>query len=693
MAVDERQELQELRRLAELESRVSGSRMGGKGAQDLAAGAIGLSESILQLGSGVIAEPIAGLMGIGAQVVPGGKTGGQMVNDVRETMTYRPRTQAGQQMIPSMMEDAVSIIPESIKGVAGQAASEYSDLKNWTAENYGPAAAAALETLPTALLEAIPAGLAIRQTRKVSAPAPQQFAQTPQGQAAPVEVPIAQQQQTITQDLRSGKSERIAPAVSPDIQIMKDAEELGIDLNPSHYSTNRAYIDMEQSLKSRPGSILASQEEKAIRDLGNKADDLIEQYGGSLDKSALDDSLRTEFAATIGGLEQQSDALYKKVGERIPRAVRVDPDRTRSFIEQQLADLGGETNRMTSAEKDLWSLVKKRGESGEFEDINPTYAALDRVRKDIGSAIGSKSGPFRDDDVGQLKQLYAALSEDQTGFAKAFGVGDIYQDAKDLVRQRARLEDQAISLYGRELQGSILPKMRQAGSNLTRGDVAKLNQIMEAVPEARRGEVAATLLNDMFASGARRNAPIGQGFVNAFSGLNRNAAAKNALFSYLPEGAKDRFDQIGRIATGIYNSKALENNSKTARDVIAAMEDGGLFSRLYDVGKKVMVAEGATSAAGAPGMGTAGVIMGNVMNKTGSAAKAADELLTSPKFREAVMAHANGSNAQNALKNTPEYEKWLKAQNRTVAREVAAIGLIPWLINGHEAQTAPQDQQ
>jgi hypothetical protein len=681
MAADERQELLELRRLAELEARAQP-----KASMGVQLG-VGLPEAAMQMASATVAEPLAGLAGIGAAIMPGGKSGGQMVRDVRQSLTYQPRSPEGQAMLPNAVQSVADATPGAIKQPVMGAAENYDDLKNWVADNYGPEAAAAVATLPTAILEAIPAGLAIRQTRRAGRPAPDQFAPeeppelrsvTP-GESTPVEsivpretTPTQEQYQGIADQMRTGKAEQVAPAVAPDVQIMKDAEALGIDLNPSHYSTNRAYMDLEQSLKSRPGSLLASQEEKAILELGNRADDLIEKFSGSLDKSALDEGLRTEFSATINGLEQQSNALYDKIDARIPRATRVDAERTRAFLDQQLADLGGNETLLTSAEKELRRLIG--GESP------PTYAALDRVRKDIGRAIGKKEGAFKEDDTGKLQQIYAVLSEDQTDFADAFGVGDIYRDAKDLVRQRKRVEDQAITMFGRELSGSIIPKLRQAGSNLTRGDISKLNQMMESVPEGRRAEVAATLLNDLFSLGARRNAPIGQGFVNAFAALNRNAGAKNALFSYLPDEAKERFDMIGRVATGIYRSKALENNSKTARDVIAAMDDGGMLSKLYGLGKQAAMAEGISTSIGVPGAGLAGVVGSALVKGKAPATQAADALLTSQKFRDAVSAYAVGSKvSDNVLKNTPEYDAWLKTQSEGIKAEIAAIGFIPWL--------------
>lgn len=57
--------------------------------------AVGLAETGAQLASGVVATPIAGLHGIAAGLIPGGKTGAQAVEDTSEALTYQPRTDVG----------------------------------------------------------------------------------------------------------------------------------------------------------------------------------------------------------------------------------------------------------------------------------------------------------------------------------------------------------------------------------------------------------------------------------------------------------------------------------------------------------------------------------------------------------------------------------------------------------------------
>ena len=56
---------------------------------------LGIPETIVQLATGAIAAPIAGLAGIAAGVIPGGKTGAEAVEDVSEALTFQPRSEVG----------------------------------------------------------------------------------------------------------------------------------------------------------------------------------------------------------------------------------------------------------------------------------------------------------------------------------------------------------------------------------------------------------------------------------------------------------------------------------------------------------------------------------------------------------------------------------------------------------------------
>jgi len=490
--------------------------------------------------------------------------------------------------------------------------------------------------------------------------------------------PETKDYQTLVDDIKRGREQKVAQQVLPDQEILDSAERLGVDLNPSHYSTNRAFQEVEQSLKSAtPGSKLADVETRAIAETGRKADDLIVDLSGDTDKSLTDFKVKTDVENNIAKLNTKSERAYGIVNRAIPRPTKVTPTDSREYITQRLEDLGGDEALLATAEKQLKRLTGP--------ESNPTYGALDQVRRSVGDALGKNQGPFKDDDRGVLDQVYGVLSNDQQGVADAAGVGAEYALGRKLVFGRKNLEKKAIELFGRDMQQSILPKLRSAAGKLTRGDVSQLNKLMNAVPPARRQEVAATMLNEIFTQGSRTGADLGSGFVNAFASLNRNMGAKDALFKHLPAGSRKRFNDVGRVATGIFKSKAFQNNSRTAtaNSLVRSMDDGSftgkIFGRLGDAafGGAVSMAVG-----GGPGSGAlVGGLFSLLKSKGGSKIQAGDALLTSPGFKKAVQDALEGNiGTSNSFMNRQVFKNWLRVQPNDVKTAVGAIGFVPWML-------------
>jgi hypothetical protein len=655
--------------------------------ETMQAAGTGPAEAALTIGTGAIAEPVAGVAGLATLPFADTEKATENIEAVREALTFIPRTPEGMQSLQRVAE-VIQPIAEPIQTLE-------KGLGEAGFETAGPVGGAAGETLPTLALEAVPGVAAVRRGVKRAVDIQKEIPETAQSTAEAIadskpstdvgaEIgdiksgvePEAKNYEQIASDLKRKKTKRLAEQVMPDEDVIAAAKDLNVDLNPSHYSTNRSFIEVEQSLKSRPGSKLAAIEEKAIRDLGDRADELIQDIGGETDKSLLDANVRQDITGTIDNLEAKADVAYKAVDEAIPKDTIVTPIATRSYLNKVINELGGDKTSLTTAEKKLLSLAD--------EGKTPTYALLDRIRKDVGNGFRKNKGPFKDDDSGTLKQVYRALSEDQQGVADAFGVGADYAAARKLVQTRKELEDAAKTLLGRDLQGSIVQKLQVAGTALTKGDISKFSKLMKSLPEARRAEAAATMLNDIFTLGARRKGAIGQGFMGAVESLNRNVAAKNILFNQLPPGSKARFDKIGKVATGIFKSKALENTSRTARDVVAAMNDAGMFGRIYGVGRR---------AAGIlPGVRAANIAESMLVGKT-PITDAADEFITSRAFSQAIEKAAKTGNAKAAdqiLKGNKSYNKWLGHLDSTDAALITSIGFIPWVTG--QTQSPAEEQ-
>ena len=129
--------------------------------------ALGLVEGALSVGTGMVAEPVSGLLGLAALPF-GGEASAKVVKGVQEGMTYVPRTKEGRQVLEGVgkvltpVAKAQEAVETGLSDVAGTAAEKLG------ASDEGISTASTIaHTLPTAIMEI--AGLGIGRRAKKAA--------------------------------------------------------------------------------------------------------------------------------------------------------------------------------------------------------------------------------------------------------------------------------------------------------------------------------------------------------------------------------------------------------------------------------------------------------------------------------------------------------------------------------------------
>lgn len=499
--------------------------------------------------------------------------------------------------------------------------------------------------------------------------------------------------------------ERLASEVMPDETILQAAERLGLkdQLIPSQYSRSQAYREIEQGLASIPGSQLNAQQKAAAASLAQKADDLIQQYGGDIDKAALSSDFKSRGLATIEGLTRQSDDLYGKVTEAIPATTKITADSTVGYLTNKARELGG-AEALSPIERRTLSMLSggtreipvdpssaealaSYGRAKAYERILPSYARVDMLRKQVGEGLRGR-GAFKDAESGSLKQLYARLSDDQQAAAEANGVGEMFSAAKQLVASRKAIEDDLAAVLGKDLSGAITSKTGNAIKRLGSGDYKDFDRIMQAIPEDQRQRVVMTSLNDAFTSGSRMEKQLSApGFVDWYEGLQRNGQARSRLTQYMPKEARSTLDDIFKVAKGMREaSKERITTGRIQGLMDNFAQEGGMLSKLYGIGKQVAVAEGAGTTAGVPGAGTAAVLARVMGKEKTPIMKAADELLSSQQFKSAISEYArSGDNAKRAaaiektVTASKPYRNWFNSLDKATQATVKSNGFLNFL--------------
>lgn len=276
-------------------------------------------------------------------------------------------------------------------------------------------------------------------------------------------------------------------------------------------------------------------------------------------------------------------------------------------------------------------------------------------------------------------------------------MGDKWNVAKSLVAQRKQLEDHMVTALGKDLSGTLSTRLSPAMQNLRKGNVSQFNQLVDATPPHMRQEVVASALNDAFTLGSRKEQQLNiPGFVDWYSGAQRNGSL-SAVTKHLPEDATKRLRDLYTVANGIRTAKTSEISTGRIQSLLDQFDkEGGMVSKIYDIGKKAAAAEGISTPVGLPGVGAASVIASSIAGNKTARTVAADQLIASSQFRNAarLMAAADTERllsarrtAEKALTKSHQYQRWAKTLTTAEKQAIAKVGLLSWLQSTPDEET------
>jgi len=445
-------------------------------------------------------------------------------------------------------------------------------------------------------------------------------------------------------------TEILATQAAPDPKVLEAARRLKIEgyLQPDHLTSNQAYRELAQAVKSIPGSQARAAEIAGLEQVGKQADDLITKIGGLTDLSQMNQVVRTQLGQTVKNLKDQADDAYTQLRTDIPAKTRGPADNVLNFVRQRADELG-DPDYLSALEKDILRKLTPKNIKDDTGKVigksQPTYTLIDDVRKDAGAA-SRQQGPFADADTGLAKKLYDLIDDDQFNLAETVGRGEQYRLAKSLVKMRKGFEDDMVSLFGKQLDQSLVTKLSTATTALSKGDGEKLVNILTAIPKDMRQMVAASALNTAFGKATQTGTLNFNTYANWYKGLLENKQAYAALMNNLPQPARKSLSDLYRVADNV--RKASRERITTGRIQAVQQELQGadsLLGSVFMVAKRAAIGlpiEAATTAVGLPGAGIAsGLTAALSKGVKPQVIKAADELIASPEFQRLAIEGAN----------------------------------------------------
>jgi hypothetical protein len=403
----------------------------------------------------------------------------------------------------------------------------------------------------------------------------------------------------------------MAEMAAPDEKVLAAAQRLGIEdfLQPDHYTTDQGFRELAQIAKSVKPSAVGAAETVGLQKVGQRALDLIEELGGTTDLSRINQQVRQTMRTTLDELDPAETIQWTTLRKGVGEANRFNPSKIIAHLEERIQKVGGDVNDLSNLEQYVYNKLMPRevyGKVGGQKVLvsidDPTYTLIDDVRRTVGKAARSQGELGANADTGMAKLLYGILDSDVAAIAANAGQKELYDLAKATTRTIVGLENDMISLFGKQLSMSMVDNINNSIKQLAKGDADTIVRLIGNVPEEMRERVVTSGLVGAFGKATADGALNFNSYKLWFEGLLRNRVAMNTVFKYLPEGSRRQLFDLYRVSKAVKLS--TDQRVRTGRPIQKGLEEGDrLLARLYEVGKRTAIGIPVEAAGATVGLG------------------------------------------------------------------------------------------
>lgn len=486
----------------------------------------------------------------------------------------------------------------------------------------------------------------------------------------------------------SGMENRLSQ-VANEVQVNPEraraAQEMNLNAPVATLSDQSSVQEIAGATLAAPGSKASEIFRQYTDDLTKSAEELVQRAGGDLDKGLVSDDLKRNMNVAIDDMKNYSNTLYKEIGEKVRPDTIVNANSNGTLFKIPLIqDILGKAK---NAEKGISGL------STVYQDVfnklkgRPTYFDLDNLRKDIGDSIGSQRGTYSTTPVAQLKEMYSKLTELQDSVINRVAPESlpVWNNAKRVDAKRYELQENSEFLFGDGNIGAVMPKVELSLKQLSKGNTKNFNEVVAALPESQKHRVMTSALDSVIRKTQVDGKSIdANGFTKWYGELSSSPTNKKALIDNLPEGVGKSLDNLYLLTQGLANVTKNKKSTGIVPETLKQIDKtDGLVAKLFNITDKAANAPIIGAAAG-PSMRVVSNIAKMATKERTPAVTAADDLLSSPEFKSAVLASTKDQKiakiAEAKLKQTKEYKNYIQNQNKTRAASIASTGLIPFLM-------------
>jgi hypothetical protein len=296
------------------------------------------------------------------------------------------------------------------------------------------------------------------------------------------------------------------------------------------------------------------------------------------------------------------------------------------------------------------------------------------------------SGVFKDEERGQLSRYYGMLSDTQEKAARDVSpeAADMIQKGKQLVVKRKDLEDQAVQMFGKDLDKSFQNKFQGALVSAANGNPTNFSQLLKAVPQNQKQSAIMTGLYKALQGGRREMGVNPKAAADFWSNLKRQPTVMKSMMRELEPQQRRELNQWFKVNEGL--SKALSSRTYTGRAATSSAFLDNLTSGLSDMAYNAAVAK----TGGAGGL-VLDAVKGGVNAIKNRKAQKAITMLTDESFLNDLgylvknEATKRRSDAEKRMMKNQKVKDWMETLSDADLTKLYDLGLIGFLSQEEES--------
>jgi hypothetical protein len=356
----------------------------------------------------------------------------------------------------------------------------------------------------------------------------------------------------------------------------------------------------------------------------------------------------------MDGLKQQATTLRDEVTAAFKPSDRLDAGSTKAALANVIDELGGLDEARKAFSPEEKRLMAMLGEGAEA--VQPTYAMVDRMRRQMGEALFEGKGPWVDADQAALKKFYGALADDQLAFIEQAGgkeLADKQRAANSLFSEMYGKREELTELFGKDLSKSLTPLIRRAITTGAKGDAQALTKVLDNVPEDLRGKVLMSgLLAESTGKGAINGGFSFANFAKTYRGLRANAPIYKQFAKYIgPQGDQTLIDLYAISRRMVEAEAKVLKTGKANQAQLGQLNAENLLGKVAKSAGGRAVASIGTGAVAGPVVAGGMQLASELATRAGGATRTdkLHRLLSSEEFRTLMEKTATGATPDTAI--------------------------------------------